>query len=843
MLKKIFTALKLFKTDYQKTKKLIKNKLKTSTVDTLDVWVEQQISSDKFKAIHAYRILFSVLKQSHPEKAIFYGEKAQKIHFSLDIDKVLTNRKLFVKKKQFTIEKFKDYYANHTIKESEKWAKEAIKVRPEIKMPLYKAFFTLAKKKNAKVAIQYGEKAILLGADKAFKKVVQTRKRWLKNSKTTLDIDISDISIKELKDILDEMIETSPYEAYEYIKSFQEYDENIVFSLSQYLIKKINKSHLELTVEIATHIFDKLKDKSLLKIVAARAYAIQDYENTNKFYKKLFQITKDYTFIDRIVISLFYIQVMPNNYQNDYLNRINTIIDTNFKRIRKKKRELIKYKLLFEFLIYKENYVEAIEYGLKIISAEKNEHYSLKLAKAYFSLGEISNALTQSSLDENNDAHKKLIALYSSYLNLKDYGFSIPAKRIKYTSDSHKILNVLNNSLPYHSNGYSTRAHGLLKGIKQTKEIEAITRLGYPHDLAKLRNEEMVTKHSVEGITYYHLPSENQWLNYIPLDDYIKSYGDALVSHIQDNNIKIIHSASNFINGLAANYAAQILGIYSIYEVRGLWEITRISRQPEWENSEHFEMIKRLEIDAAKSANIVITLTFALKEELVKRGIKSNKIIVLPNGVDTRSFYPLKKDTALMKTLNISKNEIIIGYIGSIVEYEGIDLLIEALSKLKDKNINNFKFLLVGDGRYFDVIKLKIIELNIENLVIVTGRIPHEEVEKYYSLVDIAPLPRKSLPVSEMVSPLKPFEAMAMGKVVLGSDVQAIAEIIDDGYNGMLFEKSNVKDLTDKLQILLEDEALRTKIGNNARNWVIEKRDWSILAKQLDAIYEKLINV
>ena len=839
MIKKLIKFIPFYKTPYQKTKREIIAKLNKSNINNIDDWLALRINNQKFKALDAYRILFSLLKNSHPEMAIKYGEKAQQIEYSKKIEKILQNRKKLIDRRNYTVRKLKEFYYTHSLEETIRWLDKAIKIRPKSKMQFYKTFFTLAKKDNLKIAIKYGEKALLLGADKKFKKVVLTRKRWLEKKYSSQSIDFSDISIKEIKSIVDELLEISVENALEYVNEFDMYDINISLMLKQYIIKKINKIDPKSTVEIGLDILDKLNDKSLLKIIAARAYAIKDYSNSLKFYKKYFSLTKDQAILDRIVLSIVNTYDLTN-YSNN-VSIANKIINNNFNSLSSKLKHQLKDKILFELYMKDGDYQKAIKYGSKIISYDNNITYPIKLARAYFELGQITNAIEKSGLTKDNDKHQNLISIYKSYLRLKDNGFSMSRLKNKklLNAKAHNILYVINNSLPYHSNGYATRAHGLLQGIHDYKNISAITRLGYPHDLVKFRENEYINKHKIDNIKYYHLTSDKYWLNYMPLDNYLEKYSDYLVEFINQNDIELIHSASNFVNGLAANQAAKKAGIKCIYEVRGLWEITRISRQPQWENSEHFNMIKRLETQAAQSADQVITITYALKEELIRRGIDGNKISVLPNGVNSTVFQPLKKDLKLMKQLNIKENDVVIGYIGSIVEYEGIDLLVEAIAKLKSKNILNFKFLLVGDGRYFENIKNMIKKLNVEDLIIVTGRVPHEDVENYYSLIDIAPLPRKALPVSEMVSPLKPFEAMAMGKIVLGSSVAAIAEIIKDGFNGMLFEKSNVEDLTTKLEILIQDKSLRKKIGHNARRWVEKERDWKVLSKKLIDIYNK----
>jgi glycosyltransferase involved in cell wall biosynthesis len=220
--------------------------------------------------------------------------------------------------------------------------------------------------------------------------------------------------------------------------------------------------------------------------------------------------------------------------------------------------------------------------------------------------------------------------------------------------------------------------------------------------------------------------------------------------------------------------------------------------------------------------------------------VDEKKILILPNGVDVSRFRPLKKDTNLAKELGIT-DKTVIGFIGSFVQYEGLEYIVDAVEILVNQGYKDIVALMVGDGAVADEVRQRVVDKNLDDYFIFTGRIPHEEVEGYYSLVDIAPLPRKGLPVCEMVSPLKPFEAMAMGKVVLASNVAALAEIVQDGYNGLLFEKDNVKDLASKLEMLINNPTLRKQIGKQAREWVERERDWKHLSKKVVEVYKILL--
>ena len=320
----------------------------------------------------------------------------------------------------------------------------------------------------------------------------------------------------------------------------------------------------------------------------------------------------------------------------------------------------------------------------------------------------------------------------------------------------------------------------------------------------------------------------------------MESYANHLAEKVAELRPSVIHAASNHLNGLVSNVVGKYFDIPTIYEIRGLWEITRISRQPEFEYSDYFDMMSRLETESACGADYVFTITNALADEMRRRSDKLTEIGFLPNGVHSDRFVHMEPDIDLKKELDIDEDAVVIGYIGSLVSYEGLDLLINSLPLVQHSTEVKFKLLIVGDGAYMEKLQDLTNNLGLTDLVLFTGRVPHEEVERYYSIVDIAPFPRLPQPVTEMVSPLKPFEAMAMEKAVIASDVHALAEIVQHEETGLLFEKGNATSLSDTLTRLINDSKLRSKYGKAARIWVEQKRDWNSISLTLDNVYTKL---
>lgn len=401
-----------------------------------------------------------------------------------------------------------------------------------------------------------------------------------------------------------------------------------------------------------------------------------------------------------------------------------------------------------------------------------------------------------------------------------------------------KVAYVLHNTLPYSSGGYATRGDGLIQGMmNHGLEVTVVSRPGYPLDIKDdITEAEISLVESIHGAEYRRILSpQRRGLSAL---EYMKKASHALEAELRKVNPSVVMAASNHVTAIPAYLAAKRLGLPFVYEVRGFWEVTRMSREPEFVNSPAYKTQVLLEGMVAKRANQVFTLTQPMKEELIERGVEESKVELLPNSCNPERFTPCGRDKGLAKRLGIPEDVPVIGYIGTFVVYEGLEDLAHACSILKDKGYK-FRLLLVGNENASGLDKGPITEEVIsvakahgfEDWLIMPGRIPHEEVESYYSLIDVAPFPRKPWPVCEMVSPMKPLEALAMEKAVVVSSVRALVEMVQEDKTGLVFNKGSVESLAEQLARLIDDPELREKLGKSGRKWVEEQRTWNSTGK------------
>ena len=397
-----------------------------------------------------------------------------------------------------------------------------------------------------------------------------------------------------------------------------------------------------------------------------------------------------------------------------------------------------------------------------------------------------------------------------------------------------RVCYVLHNSLPYSSGGYATRSQGVAGGLRDAgREVIVLTRPGFPLDITTEATEMGVPAEDViEGVTYVRtLDPKRRGLSMVR---YVTAAADAIEQQLRRLRPEIVMAASNHVTALPALIAARRVGLPFIYEIRGLWEITRSSREEEFQDTPAFVVQSMLEGKVAQLADHVFTLTEPMREELVSRGVPAERIELLPNSCDPDRFRPRPRDHALAQRLSIPPDVPVIGYIGTFVDYEGLEDLALACALLKNRGVT-FRLMLVGNenasGSERGPITERILRIaaaeNMGDWLVMPGRVPHEEVEAYYSLIDIAPFPRKPWQVCEMVSPMKPLEALAMEKAVLVSSVRALVEMIKDGETGRVFEKGNIASMADGLAQLIANPEGRRALGQRGRAWVRAERTWS----------------
>lgn len=402
------------------------------------------------------------------------------------------------------------------------------------------------------------------------------------------------------------------------------------------------------------------------------------------------------------------------------------------------------------------------------------------------------------------------------------------------------VFYLMHSRAPIVVNGYSERSQTVLSNLKNFKlNVIGITRIGFPKDLAKFKNYDFPDEEIIEGVRFFSLPDDEGGL-FRPVDDLIYRYADEIKTKASIHPPSVIHASSNYINGLAGIVAARKLGVPSIYEVRGMWHITSLFYNPDYKSTLKFKMEEKLEMQAVNEADRVLVISEGVRSYLSGKGIDKNKLFLLPNCVDTTHFYPRKRNRELADALGISNDSIVIGYVGTLVPYEGVDILIQALYYLSRAERSDVKLLIVGDGPSGAGLRKQARELGILDLCIFVGKVSKEEVIEYYSLIDIAPIPRKSGLVTELIPPLKPIEAMAMGCVVMVSKLPALLDLGEPNKSVIQFDSDNVKALVDALHFVVTNHSTCEDMKKNAREWVITNRSSSAFLHYLSEAYTSL---
>ena len=394
-----------------------------------------------------------------------------------------------------------------------------------------------------------------------------------------------------------------------------------------------------------------------------------------------------------------------------------------------------------------------------------------------------------------------------------------------------RILHVLDHSLPLHS-GYTFRTRAILKA-QQASGWEVAGLTGERHAAPGSDPE------TVDGITFYRTPKSAQGPSPIREWREIKALRrrlDALVAEWKPDQL---HVHSPVLNALAALPVAKSRKIPLLYEIRAFWEDAAVGNGTGTEDSLRYRLTRMLETNAVRRADAVAVICEGLRGDLVARGIDPAKIIVSPNGVDMALFGdPPAPDLELARSLGLIDSDVI-GFIGSFYDYEGIDDLIAAMPLLLVKR-PHAHLLLVGGGPKEAELRAQAERSAASHRIHFVGRVPHQEVERYYSLIDVLVYPRKAMRLTELVTPLKPLEAMAQKKLVAASDVGGHRELIEDGVTGTLFAPDSPAAIVDALDRLFAGRGGWPERRDTARRFVETDRNWSSNISRYAPVYQSL---
>ena len=400
---------------------------------------------------------------------------------------------------------------------------------------------------------------------------------------------------------------------------------------------------------------------------------------------------------------------------------------------------------------------------------------------------------------------------------------------------SLRILHVFDHSLPLHS-GYTFRSANILRGqrrlgwethhLTSPKQIDA---QGLEEEADGLRFHRTPQPHGL----FSRLPVVNQWAM-------MQATEARLGELARQLRPDLLHAHSPVLNAWPAIHVGQALGIPVVYEIRAFWEDAAVDHGTQREGGLRYRLTRSMETRAVRAADQVVTICQGLKADLTGRGIPGDKIGVVPNAVDIDHFSLSRgPDPELKAKLGLQDNRVI-GFLGSFYAYEGLDLLLAALPRILEQ-APDVRILLVGGGPQEANLRAQARDLGVSDSVVFVGRVPHAEIGRYYDLVDLLAYPRHAMRLTDLVTPLKPLEAMAQGHLLIASDVGGHKELIEDGETGFLFCAEDQADLAQKALAALNLPDRGAAMRANGRRFVEQERNWDRSIANYKIIYGRAL--
>ncbi|MDP1652039.1 MAG: glycosyltransferase, exosortase A system-associated [Rhodocyclaceae bacterium] len=396
-----------------------------------------------------------------------------------------------------------------------------------------------------------------------------------------------------------------------------------------------------------------------------------------------------------------------------------------------------------------------------------------------------------------------------------------------------RILHILDHSLPLHS-GYAFRTIAILREQRA---------LGWEtfHLTTPRQGPTPCLEEEIDGWHFYRTPKSETVS--LPGWNEIREMAintERIAAVVEEVKPDILHPHSPVLNALPAIRVGRRLGIPVVYEMRASWEDAAVDHGSTREGSLRYRLSRALETYALRRADQITTICEGLRQDIVGRGIPSDKVVVIPNAVDVESFSAGRPPDEVLRSELGLEGATVLGFIGSFYAYEGLDLLIEALKAILPRH-PAARILLVGGGSHEPRLRQLATELGVLDKIVFAGRVPNAQVQRYYDLIDVLAYPRRSIRLTELVTPLKPLEAMAQGRIFVASNVGGHRELIRDGETGYLFPPDDPAALAQTLETVLGNRAEWERVRKAGRHFVETERTWAHSVARYSEVYARAL--
>lgn len=406
---------------------------------------------------------------------------------------------------------------------------------------------------------------------------------------------------------------------------------------------------------------------------------------------------------------------------------------------------------------------------------------------------------------------------------------------------SRAVMHLLKESVPYQQNGFTMRSrYTLLSQVAAGLEPFVVTSLGFPR---KDGVTDFPLSETVDGVVHHRLDLGPGYPRDTPLDRHLLDYAWLAARVARRERPAIIHASSGFRGfetALVGRALREHIGRPLVYEVRSFFETTWSGDAERAELGEHYRRRFDAENRCMQAADVVITIAEAMRQDIAARGVPPERIHVIPNGVDPEAFRPAERDPELVRRYHL-EDRMVFGYVSNLDHpREGQELLIEATAILLQRG-RRVACLIVGDGRRREELEGLARRSGARAAVHFTGRVPHDQVRAHYALLDAFVVPRRDERAARLVTPLKPYEAMAMGRPLVVSELPALLEVAPPGERGLAFRVDDAASLADQLERLMDDPGLAHRLGEAGRAWVTSERTWARNGDRYRDIYAELL--